>query len=191
MSLIKQSVTAQLENNMSLIKQVVTAQLEARQLKEHVGAIAKELNTTPLELTEAATHVLANLSSKVGQGAVPVAMSGASMAAFLAGIDYLITALPRVRNPEQAQKVNSLLANVRIGQDGYVSTNAAQIAQLGANQPALIQQYRTLVDTYLTSVEAGKPAGDELLNTINKLNIGLSRLHAQTVQPARTNQFAA
>lgn len=171
---------------MSLIKQIVTSQLEARQLTEHLESVAKSMNIAPKVLTEAATHVLANLADKVSQGAKPTAMSSASMAAFLAGVEYLVTALPRVRNPEQVQKAQSLLANVRIGTDGYVSTDAAPIAQLGAKQPDLVAKYKGLVDAYLQSVDSGTPQTNQLLNGIKKLNIGLSRLHAQIEPPLKT-----
>lgn len=116
-------------------------------------------------LLESVTHVLANITTKAEAGENIQAASQDSIAAFLAGVEAVADRLPQSQSQEsgKAQSLVRVLNKCAVGQDGYISTDCAPIAEIGAKFPDIRKKYYRELALYNMSLERGPGAANKSL----------------------------
>lgn len=181
--------------SLNLIKAAEKQYLEVESVNETVrsslATLSEQSGISVAALTEAITHVLANIAATVSQGKEVQMMNSKSLAAFLAGVDLVASMLPKVNDAQRTNTLRTLTA-VNVGPDGLITTDGATIAQLGTKDPSRIQKYTNMVNQYVVSQRSGKPDGDALVKTVRQLQMVVDRaMRGGTPQAAPQPQSPA
>lgn len=127
------------------------------------------------ELAESVTHILANIASTASDGAPIKLMHLKSVAAFMAGVEAIATALPKIKDQQKTQNIIQHLQAAKVGPDGFVTTATAPIAQIGANRPELLAKYDQLVKDYALSTSRGQTDGQQLAQASRQLQVAIDQ----------------
>lgn len=141
-------------------------------------------------LPEDVTHILANIASTASAGKPLKIMHLNSIASFLAGVDIIANALPISQDEQRKANTLRVLAAVNVGPDGFITSQAAPIAQLGARNQAKHDYYADLVTQYMNGVESGQPEGQQLIMVAKKLQQQIDQA-VRLASPVAQNRTAA
>lgn len=178
---------------LSLIKTAAASQTERARtdssIRSSLRVIAEQADMTSQQLTEAVTHILANIAQTSAEGAPLKLMHLNSIAAFMAGVEAIAKALPNAQDPSKVQNTLRYLQASKVGPDGFVTTATAPIAQLGARKQDLMAKYDKMVKDYALSVSRGQANGQELSSAAKQLQQSIDqamRVATSTVAPQQS-----
>jgi len=114
------------------------------------------------QLSEAATHVLANIATTAEKGEPIKLMHLNSVASFLAGIHALSFQLPNSNDPIKKSNTLNVLLKASVAPDGLVTDAVRIIAQHGSRYPNIQQMYADMIQKYTKSVDMRSPQGEQL-----------------------------
>lgn len=132
-------------------------------------ALAESSNQSFIVLAENVNDVLAHLAQTVANGEEIKMMHYNSVAAFLAGVDKLSSALPDGNDASKRSTALRVLAAINMDPSGHVTQSAAPVVQLGAKDEQLMQKYQKLVADYTQSHSRGQADGRVLTNAIRQV----------------------
>lgn len=178
---------------LSLIKTAAATQTERARtdssIRSSMRVIAEQADMTSQQLTEAVTHILANIAQTSASGAPIKLMHLNSVAAFMAGVEAIAKALPNAQDQGKIQNTLRYLQAAKVGSDGFVTTATAPIAQFGARKQDLMAKYDKMVKDYALSVSRGQANGQELSSAAKQLQQSIDqamRVATSTVAPQQS-----
>lgn len=158
-------------------------------IRSTLRVIAEEQDLPVQQLTEAVTHILANIAQTSASGAPIKLMHLNSVAAFMAGVEAIAKALPNAQDQGKVQNTLRYLQAAKVGSDGFVTTATAPIAQFGARKQDLMAKYDKMVKDYALSVSRGQANGQELSSAAKQLQQSIDqamRVATSTVAPQQS-----
>lgn len=167
-------------NNFSLLGQVDTIHKfnshETSNIRYNLKMICERADVTVQQVTEAITHVLANLINTIEQNKPITLLHINSVADLLAGVDALSTALPAATDKTRVANTVRILSNVAVGKDGELNQSAVPIINYGAKATKLRQEYRQMLNAYAKDVESAQSTNhSDLLKQIRLLRQNIDR----------------
>jgi len=155
-----------METKLKLISAAQTTNEQHRAIAENFNVFAKALNEDGKQLMEAATHVIAGIKQLMsgGQPLTQLGLSPASIAGIVAGIEVLVSHLPKLDNTKKP-RVLKLLGDLALGSKMNLATVQA-IANLAEKNPR-IADIKAAFETYAKSNQAD-PAIIQLLGKMQQ-----------------------
>lgn len=101
-------------------RMINTAQKQDEEMSviiENINTFAASIDMEPALLLEGATQMLAGLKSLVdaGQPLAKAGMSPENIANVVSGLRVLVTAMPRLTDPQKQQRAQSILSSIQLG----------------------------------------------------------------------------
>lgn len=172
----------------SLRESALFEKQELECIRKNLTVIAEEADRTVDVVTESITHVLANLAVTADQGKPIELLHLNSVAALLAGVEALATALPQI--PDSARKQNTIraLANAKIEADGHISDHVFPVVELGSRKEDLQRKYAGILQAYSRDQIEGKPDSSQLVRIIRQLQQKIDAAMRTTLQKPKPKQ---
>lgn len=161
------------EPTLGLIKSANATRIQTlvveNMIRSNLSTIAEQQNTQVDTLVESVTHILANIAATASDGAPLKLMHLKSIAAFMAGVEAIATALPKMQDQAKVKNIIHHLQSTSVGPDGFVTTATAPIAQLGTRKPELMAKYDHIIKEYVVGSSRGQADGRQLMQAARKL----------------------
>lgn len=145
--------------------------------------------TTPRNLMETVTSLLANIATKAENGQPIDLMHINSVAAFLAGVEAMADALPSAT--DETKRTNTLRVLATAGlEGGQVNDATFPIVSLGARKEAQHKMYSQMLQAYTSSQTMGKPNGFPVVRAVRELQMKVDRAMRSGMAPRSMAQTA-